>query len=816
MPSTTNKQNTRPRSPAAELPFIATRDVVVFPNMRLKFDIMREMSVASLRQALALNGLIFLAAQKKAEIMEPEFSDIYHVGTVCEIKQIVNSGDGVTRVRVRGLYKARLLSLRRQENGLVASVRRMRDCVVSASGGDELEAVSRFLKSTFQVYANAFSRISDEIKSSVMSASDPVELFERVAFNVFMDTPDRQMLLEASDISEKLSLLISILTREIHILSIQNEIHNKVNSAIDKGQRDYFLREELSVIKRELGEDDSPEAESEEYLKRLSELNMSEDSKARLVQEVQKLAKLPYGSQEAAVIRGYLDTVIALPWNSYTKETVDINKVRAQLDKDHYGMKRVKDRILELMAVKVLAPEVKGQIICLVGPPGVGKTSVGRSIAAALGRKYVRVSLGGVKDESDIRGHRKTYIGSMPGRIINALSQAGTKNPLILLDEIDKLSGDYRGDPASAMLEVLDSEQNKEFRDHYIELPFDLSEVMFVTTANSLDTIAPALRDRMEIIELSSYTREEKLEIAKRHLVPKQVKLSGLNGNRLRFTDAGLYELIDYYTREAGVRTLERSIASVCRKAAKEVVDGALGRISVTRELVERYLGARKFIDDLKSSVSQVGEVNGLAWTSVGGTLMPLEVLSVEGKGSIELTGSLGEVMKESAKIAVTYVRSIAAAYGIDKDFYKNRDIHIHAPEGAVPKDGPSAGVTIVTGLVSELSGIRVRADVAMTGEITLRGRVLAIGGLREKTMAAYKAGISTVIIPSANRPDLEEVDDKVRDSLEFVFADTLEDVLSCALERQTETKQPLKPRAYKLPEGKIGARLDGTKGRRI
>lgn len=814
MPSTTNKQNTRPRSPAAELPLIATRDVVVFPNMRLKFDIMREMSVASLRQALALNGLIFLAAQKKAEIMEPEFSDIYHVGTVCEIKQIVNSGDGVTRVRVRGLYKARLLSLSRQENGLVASVRRMRDCVVSASGGDELEAVSRFLKSTFQVYANAFSRISDEIKSSVMSASDPVELFERVAFNVFMDTPDRQMLLEASDISEKLSLLISILTREIHILSIQNEIHNKVNSAIDKGQRDYFLREELSVIKRELGEDDSPEAESEEYLKRLSELNMSEDSKARLVQEVQKLAKLPYGSQEAAVIRGYLDTVIALPWNSYTKETVDINKVRAQLDKDHYGMKRVKDRILELMAVKVLAPEVKGQIICLVGPPGVGKTSVGRSIAAALGRKYVRVSLGGVKDESDIRGHRKTYIGSMPGRIINALSQAGTKNPLILLDEIDKLSGDYRGDPASAMLEVLDSEQNKEFRDHYIELPFDLSEVMFVTTANSLDTIAPALRDRMEIIELSSYTREEKLEIAKRHLVPKQVKLSGLNGNRLRFTDAGLYELIDYYTREAGVRTLERSIASACRKAAKEVVDGALGRISVTRELVERYLGARKFIDDLKSSVSQVGEVNGLAWTSVGGTLMPLEVLSVEGKGSIELTGSLGEVMKESAKIAVTYVRSIAAAYGIDKDFYKNRDIHIHAPEGAVPKDGPSAGVTLVTGLVSELSGIRVRADVAMTGEITLRGRVLAIGGLREKTMAAYKVGISTVIIPSANRPDLEEVDDKVRDSLEFVFADTLEDVLSCALERQTETKQPLKPRAYKLPEGKIGARLDGTKGR--
>ena len=477
-------------------------------------------------------------------------------------------------------------------------------------------------------------------------------------------------------------------------------------------------------------------------------------------------------------------------------------------------MKKVKERILELLAVRSLTPDVKGQIICLVGPPGVGKTSIGKSIAEALGRKYVRVSLGGIRDESDIRGHRKTYIGSMPGRIINALRQAKSKNPLILLDEIDKMANDFRGDPSSAMLEVLDSEQNKEFRDHYIELPFDLSDVLFVTTANNLDTVAPPLLDRMEIIELPSYTREEKFEIAKRHLVRKQLKLNGLNGNQLRFTDAGIYELIDFYTREAGVRTLERNISSICRKAAKEIVEKTASRVTVTPEVVEKFLGIRKYTSDIKSEVPQVGEVNGLAWTAVGGTLMPLEVLSVDGKGALELTGSLGDVMKESAKIAVTYARSVAEKYGIDKEFYTKKDIHIHAPEGAVPKDGPSAGVTLATGIISELSKIKVRSDVAMTGEITLRGRVLAIGGLREKTMAAYKEGIKTVIIPAANKPDLEEIDDKVRASLNFVFAETIEDVLDVALVKPDESSINVNPAVFKRTDKVMGARLDGVSKR--
>lgn len=647
-----------------------------------------------------------------------------------------------------------------------------------------------------------------------MRANTPDALYETIAFNVIMGTPDRQQVLEASTLSEKLVILSAILTKESHILAIENDIQAKVSAAIEKGQREYYLREELRVIRSELGEDESPEDEGYEYLEKISKLNLSEECVEKLVSEVNKLTKMSYGSQEAAVIRGYLDTVLELPWNTFTQDCLDIVKVKNQLDKDHYGMKKVKDRILELLAVRSLTPDVKGQIICLVGPPGVGKTSIGRSIANALGRKYVRVSLGGVRDESDIRGHRKTYIGSMPGRIINAVKQAKSRNPLILLDEIDKMANDFRGDPSSAMLEVLDSEQNKEFRDHYIELPFDLSDVLFVTTANSLDTVAAPLLDRMEIIELPSYTREEKFEIAKRHLIRKQIKQNGLNGNQLRFTDAGIYEIIDFYTREAGVRTLEREIATICRKSAREIVEKTASRVTITAETVEKYLGVRKFTSDLKSDKPQVGEVNGLAWTSVGGTLMPLEVLSVDGKGNLELTGSLGDVMKESARIAVTYARSVAEKYGIDKDFYTKKDIHIHAPEGAVPKDGPSAGVTIATGIISELSGIEVRSDVAMTGEITLRGKVLAIGGLREKTMAAYKEGIRTVIIPEDNKPDLEEVDDKVKESVSFVFAKTIEDVLDVALVHSKEQKKNVSPAVFKRTDKMIGARLDGVSER--
>lgn len=537
----------------------------------------------------------------------------------------------------------------------------------------------------------------------------------------------------------------------------------------------------MRVISSQLGEEDSQE-EAYEYIDKIYELNLSTESTEKLVKEAERLMKMPLSSQESFVIRNYLDTVLELPWNKASKIKVDVKKAAKVLDKEHYGLKKVKDRILESISVHAMMPEVKGQIICLVGPPGIGKTSIGKSIAKALGREYVRVSLGGVRDESDIRGHRKTYIGAMPGRIINAMKQAGTNNPLILFDEIDKMGNDFRGDPAAAMLEVLDGEQNKEFRDHYIELPFDLSKVLFVTTANTTDTIPKPLLDRMELIELTSYTREEKFHIAKEHLVPKQQKKHGLKGTQIKINDTVIYDLIDYYTKEAGVRNLERMIAGLCRKAAKEIVSGDAKKVTYTSKNLESYIGSKKYLDDEKSTENEIGVVNGLAWTSVGGVLMPLEVLIMEGKGTIETTGSLGDVMKESAKLAVSYARSVADKYNIASDFYKNKDIHIHAPEGAVPKDGPSAGVTMVTALVSALSGIPVRCDVAMTGEITLHGKVLPIGGLREKTMAAYKAGIHTVIIPAGNRGDLDEVDDAVKAATEFIFASKLEDVLNSAL----------------------------------
>ncbi len=795
------------------LPCVATRDVVVLPGMQLRFDVSREKSLESLKAALESEKLVFLVAQKDVSIDDPKQSDCYKVGTVCEIKQLVKSADGISRVRVQGVCRAKVVTIACEGGMLVSSVRILKSGKREAASENEIDAVMRAVKSAFAGYAQAVQRLPEELKRAVASASSPEELYQTIAFNISLPFSGRQDLLEAVGDVNRLSVLYAILTNETQILSLEKDIQAKVNEAINREQRDYYLREELKVIHEELG-DNNPQDEfgmmdnGFEYFEKMADAGLSEENIQKLAGEINRLNKMPYGSQEAAVIRAYLDTVLELPWKKKTEDRTNVEKVAEQLDKDHYGLKKVKDRILEFISVRNLIPDVKGQIICLVGPPGVGKTSIGKSIAKALGRKYARVSLGGIRDESDIRGHRKTYIGSMPGRIINAVKQAGTKNPLILLDEIDKMANDFRGDPSSAMLEVLDSEQNKEFRDHYIEIPFDLSDVLFVTTANSLDTIAPPLLDRMDIIELPSYTREEKFEIAKRHLVPKQLKANGLNGRMIRFTDAGIYELIDFYTKEAGVRSLERSIASICRKAAKDIVAKEAARVTVTPETAEKYLGVRKFTDDLKSDRPQVGEVNGLAWTAVGGTLMPLEVLSVEGKGAVELTGSLGNVMKESAKIAVTYTRSIAEKYGIDKEFYQKRDIHVHAPEGAVPKDGPSAGVTLATAMISELSGIPVRSDVAMTGEITLRGKVLPIGGLREKTMAAYKSGIKTVIIPSANKPDLEEVDEKVRDSLEFVYAETIEDVLENALIRPSDNRAAVLPHdEFKKGGKRVGAR---------
>lgn len=768
------------------MPCIPTRELVVFPGMVVHFDVGREMSIKSIKTALDSDGYVFLAAQKDFSVEKPMKQDLYKIGTVAKVQQIIKTPNGIYRCLVEGIQKGRLVDFYVHGDHYETEIKKASNYSREKLDENEMIAICREIKDIFDEYSRLVPRMPNEIYNQVVSSNDPKNLFETIAFNITLPFDDKQSLIEAATAGEKLAILLSILSREIDVLSLERQIHEQVRSAIEDNQREFYLREQIKVLQKELGsvtgEEASDENEIQNYYDRIKASGASEEVIDKLNSEVKRLSRMSMSSQEAVVIRNYLDTCLALPWNVYTKDRTDIKKAEHILDKDHYGMKRVKERITENLAVRCLTPEIKGQILCLYGPPGVGKTSVGKSIAKALNRKYVRVSLGGVKDESDIRGHRKTYVGAMEGRIISAIKQAGVKNPVILLDEIDKMSNDFRGDPSSAMLEVLDSEQNSSFRDHYIELPFDLSDVLFVTTANSLDTIQPPLLDRMEVIELSSYTREEKFNIAKLHLIPKQLKKNGLKASQMKITNDGIYALIDGYTREAGVRKLERFIGSLCRKAAKEIVENQAVKVIFKESNIEKYLGHKKYLPDLAAKEDQVGAVNGMAWTSVGGVLMPLEVLVLDGKGKIELTGSLGDVMKESAKIAVSYCRSVAEKYGIESDFYEKKDLHIHAPEGAVPKDGPSAGVTMVTALVSALSGIPVRADVAMTGEITLSGKVLPIGGLREKTMAAYKAGIKTVIVPKANIGDMDEIDDAVKLNLEFVFAEKIQDVLEVAL----------------------------------
>ena len=765
------------------LPCVAMRDIVMFPGMLLHFDCARSISITALRKAVERDQKIFLTAQKDLITEDPRTKDVYQTGVVAEIKQIVKTPDGRSRVMAEGLQKAKIMNLYlARDKFLEAEVKTLPNYSREKCDEIEITALTRELKKLFSQYAEVSPKMPKEIYAAIIGSSSPKELLEGIMFNIAMPLEDKQRLLELKTVGEKLGELIVIMSNEIELLMLENHIQRQVNEQIDQNQKEYYLREQLRAIHRELGEDDELEDEIHNYLVKIEELCLCDEAHNKLISEVKRLSKMPSSSQEAAVIRGYIDTCLELPWNTKTEDTANIERARKILDRDHYGLKKVKERILENLSVRALSQDIKGQIICLYGPPGVGKTSVVKSVAEALGRKYIRVSLGGVKDESDIRGHRKTYVGSMPGRIINAVKQAGTKNPVILLDEIDKMSNDFRGDPSSAMLEVLDSEQNKDFRDHYIELPFDLSDVMFITTANNLDTVQPPLLDRMEVVELSSYTREEKFNIAKKHLIPKQIKKNGLKASMMRISNEVIYELIDSYTKEAGVRKLERVISSLCRKAAKEIVEGSVKRVSFTASNIEKFLGPKKYLPDILSNEPQTGVVNGLAWTSVGGVMMPLEALILEGKGNVILTGSLGNVMKESAQIAVSYARSVADKYGIDKDFYSKKDIHIHAPEGAVPKDGPSAGVTMITAMISALSGIKVRSDVAMTGEITLRGKVLPIGGLREKTMAAYKAGIKTVVIPHDNRADLEEIDETVKESINFVLAKEINDVLEVAL----------------------------------
>lgn len=762
------------------LPLLVLRGMVCFPETVMHFDVGRLKSVAALNEAMKKDQRIFLVAQRDLEQDDPQPEHLYTMGVVARIQQILKLPHDNFRVVVEGECRATVAELIQTVPYYVAVTAQKPERGVSSPL--EYEAYLRQCREAFERYAALAPKMAPDVLMAVATDDRLGHLCDYIAANLGMPPEEKQRVLELTAVSARAETLLQILDKECQLLELEKKIEGKVQEQMDENQRDYYLREQIRAISEELGEADDPLEESEEYLERISALQLPEEVAESLKKECGKLGKMPPGSHEATVVRTYLDTCLELPWNTVTKDKLNLGHARRILDQDHDGLEKVKERIVEALAVRQLSAEMRGQVICLVGPPGVGKTSIARSVARAMGRNYVRVSLGGVRDESEIRGHRRTYVGAMPGRIISAVKQAGSRNPLILLDEIDKMGNDFRGDPASAMLEVLDTEQNSAFRDHYIDLPFDLSDVLFIMTANDASAIPAPLYDRMDVIELSSYTEEEKLAIAKHHLVRKQLKKHGLSAKDVRFTDKALRLLIEGYTSEAGVRNLERQIAAICRKVAKSVVEGGEAGLRIDPKAVESLLGPRKYKPEPTVHENLVGVVNGLAWTAVGGTTLPVEVAILDGSGKIELTGNLGDVMKESAQIAVSYVRSRAREWHIDGDFYKTKDIHIHAPEGAVPKDGPSAGVTMTTALVSALTGIPVRGDVAMTGEISLRGRVLPIGGLREKSMAAYTHRLSTVIIPEDNLSDLYEVDATVKEHTRFVPAKTLDTVLKNAL----------------------------------
>lgn len=761
------------------LPVIPLRGVVAFPSIPVNFELEREISKKACQAALASNMLVFLLTQKDTAVDEPSDNDFYKTGCVAQIKQtLTKNQDGNIRVIAEGYCRAEVVKLKRDKGYITADV--LSKTLTSETGVLDIrsEALINESLSTLEEVLQFHPTISGDYMTTASSISNPGLLADFIASSVFVRYQDKAAVLEMFDPLKRLEKTIVLMESEMKLLRTEMDIQRKVKEAIDENQRDYYLREQLKAIESELGIDE----DADELQKKMAKMTLPEEVREKLEKEIGKLAKAPTGSPEAAVIRNYIETCLDIPWNKKTHDRVDIEAAKKILDADHDGLTKIKERILEYLAVKQLNPELKNQILCFVGPPGVGKTSLGASIARAMKRKYVRVSLGGIRDESDIRGHRKTYIGSMPGRIITSLTQCGSLNPVMLLDEVDKMCSDVHGDPASALLEVLDGEQNKAFRDHFIELPVDLSDCLFIATANTLDTIPRPLLDRMEVIELHTYTPSEKLAIAKHHLFPKQLKRHGLNRRMLKLTDDAINEIISGYTRESGVRNLEREIGAICRKCAKTIVEDGVKTVSVDKGDIERLLGPKKFIDDALLSSDLVGVTNGLAYTEVGGDMLKVEVLAVEGSGKIELTGTLGDVMKESAHIAVTYTRAHADEYGIDKNFYKTKDIHIHVPEGAVPKDGPSAGVTMTTSLISALSGLRVRHDIAMTGEITLTGRVLAIGGLREKSTAAYTMGIRTLLIPKENMRDIAELDEVVRNEVKFIPCETLDDVLKNAL----------------------------------
>lgn len=776
------------------MPVVALRGLVLFPGNTIHFEVGRKKSIRSLEEAMRDKRLVFLVAQKEVETEDPSYHDLYKIGVVASIKQTVKMPNSENvRVTVEGLYRGEIVQMISERPNLSAIVKKRREPKISQEDSDYLQALMRKVKDEFENYANIAPRVAPDLILKVIDEKDPSRLADYIAGNIMIEYEKRYYILSCLNVLERLVRVCVMLEDESNLLVIEEQIQERVEEQINQNQKEYYLREQLKAISQELNEDTDLQDEISEYKTGILSIGLDKKYEEKLLKECSRLEKMPSSSPEANVSRTYLDTVLNLPWNEYTTDNLDLDHARKVLDEDHYGMEKVKQRIIEMLAVRKLNPSVTGQIICLVGPPGVGKTSIAASIARAMGRKYTRISLGGIHDEAEIRGHRKTYIGAMMGRIMSAVSTIKSSNALMLLDEIDKLGSDYKGDPSSALLEVLDAEQNNAFCDHYLEIPYDLSKMLFITTANDLSTIPAPLLDRMEVIELGSYTQQEKLIIAKKHLVPKQRKRHGLNGNMLRINDEALMKIITSYTKEAGVRKLERQIGAICRKAAMHY-DETKKCLNVKPGDLERLIGTPKYKKNDVAEDDEVGVVNGLAWTAVGGEMLQVEALVMDGTGKLELTGSLGDVMKESAKAAVSFIRSRAEIYGVDTLFYKTKDIHIHAPEGAVPKDGPSAGVTMATALLSALSGRKADRFVAMTGEITLTGKVMAIGGLKEKTMAAYLNGIRKVIIPKDNVADLEEVADVVKDNIEFISVKTLDEVFEVALKKETAVKTQDKP----------------------
>ncbi len=773
------------------LPLLPLRGLTVFPYMTLTFDVGRDKSIKALDEAMVGNQLIFLVTQKDAKNDSPDENDIYNVGTISRVKQLLRLPGDTMRVLVEGIGRAEISELIQTEPFFIAEVTEK----IITPGKEkiiELEALKRQVLNTFEEYVGLSGKVPSDTVISILSIDEIGHLADSIASNLMLKVEQKQEIMDEFDSKLRMEKLLEILMKEIEILEVEKNINVRVRKQIDKSQKEYYLREQIKAIQNELGDRDGIAAEVDEYREKMAKANLPEEVGKKFNKELDRLLKMMSGSAEGSVIRTYLDLILDIPWNTRTDEIIDLERAESILDEDHYGLEKVKERILEYLAIRKLQNKLKGPILCLVGPPGVGKTSIAKSIARALNRNYVRMSLGGVRDEAEIRGHRRTYVGAMPGRIITAMKQAGSKNPLILLDEIDKMNSDFRGDPASAMLEVLDGEQNFAFRDHYLELPFDLSDVLFLTTANSLDTIPRPLLDRMEIIGVSGYTEEEKLNIAEKYLVPKQTIAHGLKKSSLKISESGIRGIINFYTREAGVRNLEREISAVCRKVARHLITTGKKSVTITQNNLEKYLGTKKYRYEKANEKDEIGVATGLAWTSVGGDTLSIEVNLMIGNGKLELTGQLGDVMKESAKAAMSYIRSRTRQLGIDPDFHTKHDIHIHVPEGAIPKDGPSAGITLASALVSALTGMPVRRNVAMTGEITLRGRVLPIGGLKEKVLAAHRAGIDTIIIPVDNKKDIDEIPENIRGKIRFVLAADMDTVLNTALIEKKSTADPI------------------------